>query len=59
MEVDIAVRKVFRVSTNDDFFVETVDVNLKWNPGFVVSQNQKNIIQLHVKYKKHKRMIIY
>lgn len=48
----MAVRKVFRVSTNDNFFVETVDVNFKWSPGFAVSQKQKNIIQLHDEYKK-------
>ena len=47
----MAIRKVFRVSTDDDSFVDCIDVNFKWNPGFAISQKQKNIRALHDEYK--------
>ncbi len=47
----MAVRSVYRVGT-DNNYVDKIDVDFLWNPGFAVCQKQKNIRALHENYKK-------
>lgn len=45
----MAVRPVFRASVVKPYYVE-IPVEFQWNPGFAVSQKQKNIRGLHAAY---------
>lgn len=47
----MAVRSVYRVGT-DNNYVNKIDVDFTWNPGFAAIQKQKNIKALHENYKK-------
>ncbi|MGM9531786.1 DarT1-associated NADAR antitoxin family protein [Intestinibacter sp.] len=48
----MATRKVYRANTKGNYFVNPVNVDFEWNPGFAVVQKQKNIENLHKEYKK-------
>lgn len=47
----MAIRSVYRVGT-DNNYVNKIDVDFTWNPGFAAIQKQKNIKALHENYKK-------
>lgn len=46
----MAVRKVFRVNLKDSNYVDVIDINFEWNPGFARIQKEKNIQALHRNY---------
>ena len=48
----MAIRKVFRVNLSDSNYVDTIDINFEWNPGFAHIQKEKNIQALHKNYLK-------
>ncbi|MFT8352857.1 DUF6977 family protein [Clostridium saccharoperbutylacetonicum] len=48
----MAVRTVFRANADTLNFVEKIDVDFQWYPGFSVSQKQKSIKSLHENLKK-------
>lgn len=48
----MAIRSVFKVSDSEKKYVDKIDVEFKWYPGFAVSQKQKSIKELHYNYKK-------
>lgn len=48
----MATRKVYRVNTKGNCFVNPINVDFKWNSGFAVVQKQKNIENIHKEYKK-------
>ncbi|MBU3205203.1 DarT1-associated NADAR antitoxin family protein [Clostridium algidicarnis] len=48
----MAKRSVFKVSDSPEKYIEKIDVEFKWYPGFSVSQKQKSIKELHCNYKK-------
>lgn len=48
----MAIRSVFKVSNNENMYVDKIDIEFKWYPGFAVSQKQKSINELHYNYKK-------
>ncbi|MFI3209927.1 MAG: hypothetical protein R3Y64_02580 [Peptostreptococcaceae bacterium] len=47
----MAIRQVYKVSEVGNEFVEKINIDFKWNPGFSASQKQKNIRALHCGYK--------
>ena len=46
----MAIRKVFRVNLIDKNYVDTIDINFEWNPGFARIQKERNIQSLHKNY---------
>lgn len=48
----MAIRTVFKSNINGKNYVDKIDVNFKWYPGFAVSQKQKSIKSLHENYNK-------
>lgn len=46
----MAKRHVYRVSNKINNYVEEVDVEFTWYPGFAISQKQRSIRDLHEKY---------
>lgn len=48
----MAKRSVYRVSENNKKYIEEIEVDFKWYPGFAVSQKQKSILDLHTEYNK-------
>lgn len=48
----MAKRKVYRVNLTDTNFVDKIDVEFEWSPGFAQVQKQKNIRALHNNYNK-------
>ena len=51
----MAIRNVYKVNLDKVNYVDIIEVDFKWNPGFAVVQKQKNIKALHENYiKKYK-----
>ena len=48
----MAKRSVYRVSNDDKKYIEEIEVDFTWYPGFAVSQKQKSILDLHSEYNK-------
>lgn len=48
----MAKRSVYRVSNEDKKYIEDIEVDFIWYPGFAVSQKQKSILDLHSEYTK-------
>lgn len=48
----MAKRSVYRVSNDDKKYIEEIEVDFTWYPGFAVSQKQKSIFNLHSEYNK-------
>ncbi len=48
----MAVRSVFKVSNSEMRYIDKIDVEFKWYPGFAISQKQESINELHSNYKK-------
>ena len=48
----MAIRKAFRVNLTDSNYVDIIDINFEWNPGFARIQKEKNIQALHENYLK-------
>lgn len=48
----MAKRNVYRVSKNNKKYIEEIEVDFTWYPGFAVSQKQKSILDLHSEYNK-------
>lgn len=48
----MARRSVYRVSNDDKKYIEEIEVDFTWYPGFAVSQKQKSILDLHTEYNK-------
>lgn len=48
----MAIRSVFKVSNSTSRYIDKIDVEFNWYPGFSVSQKQKSINDLHNNYKK-------
>lgn len=48
----MAKRSVYRVSDDDKKYIEEIEVDFTWYPGFAVSQKQKSILDLHSEYNK-------
>lgn len=48
----MAIRSAFKVSNSNEQYVDKIDVEFKWYPGFAISQKQKSINDLHYNYKK-------
>lgn len=48
----MAKRKVYKVNLNDKNFVDKIDIEFEWSPGFAKVQKQKNIKALHYNYNK-------
>lgn len=46
----MAIRKVFKVNLHDNNYVDTINVEFEWNPGFSRVQKEKNINALHKCY---------
>ncbi|EOU1691242.1 hypothetical protein M1Z64_001348 [Clostridium perfringens] len=48
----MAKRKVYRVNLTNKNFVDKIDIEFEWSPGFAQIQKQKNIKSLHNNYNK-------
>lgn len=48
----MAKRSVYRVSNDEKKYIEDIEVEFTWYPGFAVSQKQKSILDLHSEYNK-------
>lgn len=48
----MAKRNVYRVSDCDKKYIEEIEIDFKWYPGFALSQKQKSIFDLHSEYNK-------
>lgn len=48
----MAVRKVFRINSSDKNYVDVIDIDFEWSPGFARVQKEKNIRALHSNYLK-------
>lgn len=48
----MAKRSVYRVSNEEKKYIEDIEVDFTWYPGFAVSQKQKSILDLHSEYTK-------
>lgn len=48
----MAVRQVYRVNLNGKDYVDKINIDFEWNPGFAAVQKQKNIRALHGNYNK-------
>lgn len=48
----MAIRSVYKVSNGENRYVDRIDIEFKWYPGFAASQKQKSIKELHYNYKK-------
>ncbi|MDH2335989.1 DarT1-associated NADAR antitoxin family protein [Clostridium perfringens] len=46
----MAKRKVYKVNLKDKNFVDKINIEFDWNPGFAQVQKQKNIKSLHNNY---------